>query len=458
MAENKAKVDTSEGKTGGKGWRNKKNSKSNKQPPPGSNLSEQTQPIQPKGPVKATLPKPNFSEENAKRQDKTQTKDESLFKEAIFSSERVLKPTTREIHFTPSFTGYTPTINAMYLAYKNEKRKQFSKEFPIELLRYYGACAFWLRAIGIKATTGVELTDEEDRVFQALETKKLNIPEPMYLALKALGTTSTKTGDKLVPDFPPLPHTVVNNVPGSCGVISAANHNIYEELPVIGPTIENMRQRTHGREGRQYASVFAPRNTTANKNLQGFSRIGSCREEMIQTLNDVGINANDPFINISNTGINFSVLSFVSEYLGCTETFKIMETTLLTLPETGSVAQTVMAVPVVAELTADTHAEDTYVQMQAMTAESAVAAGVSEIFGLNQTKEDFPHPEAWRGTSVWCALDFPAEQALIGQLRANRNERRNLPARYHDRVFYAAGDTASDYRLAVVNRLVHAGT
>lgn len=52
---------------------------------PASDLSRETKPIQPNKPVKSM-------ERNTERQDKIVTKEESLFKEAIFSGERVLKP------------------------------------------------------------------------------------------------------------------------------------------------------------------------------------------------------------------------------------------------------------------------------------------------------------------------------------------------------------------------------
>lgn len=257
------------GQRGGRG-RGRGNTASNSQPA----QSGPTKPIQPTQPVATALAQPQNKMKNQAKAKSAVTRDDSVFKEAVFSAERTLKPVTREIHFTPSLTGYTPLVNETFTVYRGEKRQQMGKEFPPELFRYYAACLYWLRVIGLKLSTGQTLSVAEDRVLQSFEERQLSVPEPIFLALKAIGKVTTATGDNLVPDFPELPTQVTATYPGSLGVVSTQNHNVYEEMPVIGPTIECLRQRLHGNTARLYESAFSAGPTVATTNLQGFITVG----------------------------------------------------------------------------------------------------------------------------------------------------------------------------------------
>lgn len=46
------------------------------------------------------------------------------------------------------------------------------------------------------------------------------MPEPIYLALKAIGNNKKKTGDVLAARFPEIPTTRVGELPGTLGVVS----------------------------------------------------------------------------------------------------------------------------------------------------------------------------------------------------------------------------------------------
>lgn len=301
-------------------------------PPQQPAQSGPTKPVQPAQPVAATLAPPQNKAKNQAKAKNSVIRDDSVFKEAIFSSERTLKPVTREISFTPASTGYTPLVNEAFAVYRGEKRQQMGKEFPPELFRYYTACLYWLRVIGIKLSTGQMLSVAEDRVLQSFENRKLSVPEPIFFALKAIGKIVTATGDTLVPHFPELPNQVVATYPGSLAVVNTDNHNLYEELPVIGPTIECLRQRLHGPQpnlGRVYPSQFAP----ANTNLQGFARLHHCRMEAIAFLENLNIPSPDvQFPTISQSGINYQILDAVSEYLSTTESFKIYSCGVIEMP------------------------------------------------------------------------------------------------------------------------------
>jgi hypothetical protein len=209
---------------------------------------------------------------------------------------------------------------------------------------------YWLRVLGIKHLTTQAMTDVEEKIHQALIGKSFSIPEPLFLALKAIGKVKLATGEVIVPTLPDLPCTTTKNVPGTLGIVTPENHSIYEELPVIGPTVEALLQRSKSKDRATYASVLAPKGATASVNLQGFAPLNSCKNEALATLHDLGIDADGPFRNIRNTGFNYKILDFVSEYLQTTETFKVFVTNPLTVPETGSVGQIIQAIPDVSQL------------------------------------------------------------------------------------------------------------
>lgn len=420
---------------------------------------EITPPISVNKPVRPGLPKPTMKEANQKSSDGSVTKEDSIFHESVFGAERVLKPARREIAFNPSLTGFTAIVNDAYKAYRNEKRKQVAKEFTPECLRYYSACLFWLRAIGIKSQSGEALTDAEQRVFQALEHKQFNVPEPVFLALKAIGNIKTRTGDYFNATFPELPVAQAGVVPGTLGVIDAANHSIYEEMPVVGVALEALVERVSGADPsrtRPYVSKLAPQRAAATTNLQGYTRLPACRMEAITFINDLGIEDGVYPPGIANSGIIFNVMATISEYLQGTETFKLQTLNPLTLPPTGSIGQIIQSMPQVNELDESSTAANCYVQMQSMTAESAALAGVSEVFGLNQWKVNRNIADNRRlEMSPWSCLLFTADDDIPAGYTEHRNSRRNLPERYYTRVFYAAGDYSGDYRKTVVDRLVH---
>jgi hypothetical protein len=100
------------------------------------------------------------------------------------------------------------------------------------------------------------MTDVEETIHQALIGKSFAIPEPIFLALKAIGKVKLATGEVIVPNFPDLPCTTVQSIPGTAGVITPENHNLYEELPLIGPTVEALLQRVKSKDRATYASVL----------------------------------------------------------------------------------------------------------------------------------------------------------------------------------------------------------
>jgi len=73
----------------------------------------------------------------------------------------------------------------------------------------------------------------------------------------------TRNGESLRAEFPDLPHTVTGGFPGTIGVVSERNHNIYEDYPVIGVAFEACAMRARIINGTDYESAVAIINRVA---------------------------------------------------------------------------------------------------------------------------------------------------------------------------------------------------
>lgn len=229
-------------------------------------------PTQARHPVKTpknmsrTLDPPTMKKANDESKNKAVT-NESLVTESAFVVDSGFTPKNREIEFHPSLTGWTQATDDAYAELRNDGKIQVSKELPIEAFRYYSASMFWLRAISLKLWQGQELTPQEVDLQRTFEGKTFVLPDPIHLGLKAIGKVTTKNGEVLAPTFPPTPAQAINRIPGLIGEVNTANHNIYEDYPVVGIAYQGCRERARNHETHVYESVVAPADTQANRNL-----------------------------------------------------------------------------------------------------------------------------------------------------------------------------------------------
>lgn len=195
----------------------------------------------------------------------------------------------------------------MYTELRNDKNIQVAKEFPEEAFRYYNAGLVWLRSIGLCLEFGQQLSVAEEQVQRVFAGKPLNILEPQFFGLKAVGKTKTKNGETLVPSFPDMPCTPTLTIPGGLGVVTANNHSLYEELPIMGPVYQGCVERSATPNAQDYVSVFAPAGTTANTNLQGFARLVTARQDSLSFLERMGFSRDRRPPSIARTGLSYDI-------------------------------------------------------------------------------------------------------------------------------------------------------
>lgn len=395
-------------------------------------------PTQAKFPVKVpkgmskTLDPPTMKKANDESKNKPVT-NESLVAESAFAVDSGFVARNREIEFHPSIAGWTQVVDDAYAELRNDSKVQVSKELPIEAFRYYAASTFWLRAISLKLWQGQDLTPAEVDLQRTLEGKTLVLPDPIHLGLKSVGRVTTKNGEVLAPTFPATPSAVVDRILGLLAVVDENNHNVYEDYPVVGVALPRL----------------PPTRTDANRNLQGFDTLKPVRQDCTAVLHDMGFVDGALPRTIANTGINYNALKVEPNILSRTDTFKLAEVDVFTIPSTGSLAQIIETIPTLESVDVETRASNADVTAQSYANGTTTQIGITEVFGLNAWKGTSPeHPwDSW-GCITWTPAHPPPERFV-----ESRNALRDLPPRFNDRVFYTGIVNLQDQRKMVVLRL-----
>lgn len=152
---------------------------------------------------------------------------------------------------------------------------------------------------------------------------------------------------------------------------------------------------------------------------------------------------------IANTGINYNAVKVVSNLLSKSETFKLADVDIFSIPNTGSLGQIIQTIPTNEAIDTELRASNIEVTAQSYATGTATQIGISEVFGLN----------AWKGTSEdhpwqsWSSITWTAATPPPDQFVANRNAARNLPDRFQARVFYTGIISLQDQRKMVISRL-----
>lgn len=248
----------------------------------------------------------------------------------------------------------------------------------------------------------------------------------------------------LAPLFPPTPATVLNRIPGLLGHVDAENHNVYEDYPVVGIAYQGCVERAAGVLARTYASAAAPGGAVANRNLQGFDTLKTVRQDCLAVLADMGFSEGEQLRTVANTGINYNALKLVSNILAKTDTFKIAEVDIFSIPSTGSLAQIIETVPTQDAVDTETRAANADVTAQSYANGTTTQIGISEVYGLNALKgSSDEHPwESW-SSITWTPADPP-------RFVETRYSLRDLPRRFQDRVFYTGIVNLQEQRKMVV--------
>lgn len=94
----------------------------------------------------------------------------------------------------------------------------------------------YLRLIEVKFKQGEDnLTSAENDLRKAIAEDTFNVPQPLFVCLREIGTYTDKMGKEARLEMPALPTTVVQNFGGyHANLVSIDTHCLFEEIPSQG--------------------------------------------------------------------------------------------------------------------------------------------------------------------------------------------------------------------------------
>lgn len=206
-----------------------------------------------------------------------------------------------------------------------ERDINVSALLSLEVLQYYSTAMFWMRVTSNKKRAAMEpLTPEEKGLVDLMKENVFNVPEPVTLYLKSVGTIVPMGGEHLRPIFPTLPNRSARadtTRMGYFGPLSVATHNLYEEYPCLGVMADALCALSN--DAGEYISPLSTNALTVTHNLPGYAPINHLSNKITDMLNAHGINNDQFHQTIENTGINAGLLRQISNILSNTTIFRV---------------------------------------------------------------------------------------------------------------------------------------
>lgn len=386
-----------------------------------------------KPPVLEKLPEARFQSENASKP--TPQKNEPMWADSIFGVDVALRELTPTEEFSPGFQRLPVITKEIYTNVAADDT-QVNKKFTLEMLDYYATTLLWARLIDLKAKrANVELTQTEMNFRRYFLEEEFNVPQPLYLYIKAIGEVTDKRGKKLHLVDHVLPVTRSQNKTGyHSNTINDESHNLYGEIPTLGVIGDVLQALTSADAAPVPDIPILPAGTVATRNLLGFPGvIGVRRDEIKQTLNSFGITTDRFDENVTNTRFNIQLVQYMSRLIGNMTTFRIEKVNVSKLTTDGSDVQLILSRPSTTENTADVLWRDNIVQPRTVSADSVATVGASYMTGFQVEKATI-----MESNSNWCTVAAAPQSPWVipATWIANRNERRALPNNYAiDRLF-----------------------
>lgn len=424
------------------------------EPPPPADQSQQNG-ARPNKPV-LSAPK-----HKGQQHQPTPSKDGDLLSSAVFVPDGIAAyQQSLATSFSVNYTGYVDFVDEVYR--RNELvSKDFPKSVSIETFQYYCVCMFWLRQLSIKRTRGrVPLTEIERSILDTFTPTSFVVPKPLYAYLSALGDVTSPTGEKLIYREPSLGTAVRDGVGGfvADADVDANTHILYEEIPYVGVAAHVLRASSNINLLNPFP-IPSPLGNGLNRNCLGFRLQTSVRKaQQVSILQNYGIQAGEPFPDVT-AGAAFcpDILSHVAQML--TEyfvAFDLKEFSVPNQPCTGSLAQLIPLHPT-NWIGGTQRVKDAYVVAKSLWQPEPTQLGVSVAFAFQLWKENNPNAPAVpinQRTNAWCCITATADHPIPQAWIVNRNQRRDLPARYHSDVYVSAERLRSQYVTLVIEAML----
>lgn len=312
----------------------------------------------------------------------------------------------------------------------------------------------WGRLIHLKAKRAhTQLTQTELNFRRYFTETEYNMPQPLYLYLKAIGEVTDTRGKRLHLVDHTLPVSASGNRSGyHAATIDNASHNMFEEVPTMGVSGDVLMAMTSEDAHPVPTIPILPEHTVATQNLVGFPGVlGVRKEEIKQILNSFGITTEAFSENIANTRFNSKLVLYVSDVLGKASTYRNEKVNLSNLTIDGSEVQLILSRPSTTENDQNILWRNAIIQPRTVSSDSTATVVASYYTGFQVEKEAFAN-----SNSNWCCIAAaPQTQWVIpAEWIANRNARRALPNNYAVQEFVGIFDSQEYCTTQIIRRMI----
>ncbi|KAL4710113.1 hypothetical protein ACJJTC_016515 [Scirpophaga incertulas] len=319
----------------------------------------------------------------------TPQKNTPLWADSIFGIDVAVRELETNQEITPSFARMTDIVEEVYSSIGGDDQN-LNKQVTKGMLSYYSTALLWGRLLNIKAKRGnANLSFHEQEFCKAVHQHEYNVPQPLYLFLRGIGSVKDTTGKTMYLADHRLPTTVVQGMGGyHSNAVNAATHTLYEEIPSLGVCGDYLMAEAS--EAAQPVPNFGvlPPNTRATRNFCGnLGPVGARKEEVRIALNDLGITANRFDEVIAGTRLNIRLIQRVSDYfMGC-PTFRNERVKLDALTVEGDAAQLIKTVPTNENVNPDARWTSLIIRPKSANANTVTTFGATYLMGYQLWKE-----------------------------------------------------------------------
>lgn len=397
------------------------------------------------GPVNKEIPKELPAPTKREVMQKTPQVNHNLWEEAFFAPQMNVRELETNVEFTPSFARLSDLTKEVYSHFQSEDH-MLNKSLTEAMMTYYNVSLLWARLLDIKSKRAQDvLSNTELEYMKVFTGMDWNVPQPIYLYLKAIGNVRDKTGKEIHLRDHSLP---VAQGGGRTGyhdnAINTATHNLFEELPSLGICGDVLQAQA---AGLAVATVgILAEGQVASENMTGYKDpVLITKEEVRIVLTSFGI-AGDAFeASVPDTRLNTRLVQYISDYLGKTTTYRVEKVNIQALTREGDAVQLIRCVPTTENANAATKWTHKIVRPTAANAESPATFGAAYFTGFQTSKETTGE----NNHTNWCCLtEVPAAWIL------NRNARRALPPGLSVGRFVSVSDSQVAVTNAIVRRMI----
>lgn len=403
-----------------------------------------------KGPASPEVTPPTALDKAAKP---TPPKNAPMWADAVFGIDVAVRRLNVNQEITPSFGRLPEIVDDVYSAMSGDDTN-IGKQMSKGMLMYYSTAMLWARLLDIKAKRGnTNLSFAELEFCKSVNSGEYNIPQPIYLFIKAVGEVKDASGQHVFLKDHSLPVTVVQGKGGyHSQKIDANTHVLYEEIPSLGICGDVLMAEAAEGTATPHFKVL-PAGTKATKALCGyFGDISARKEEIRILLESVGISSTAFDEVVSGTRLNILLVQRVSDYLLGSKTFRNERVKIDALTAEGDQVQLIRSVPTSENVTKAEKWTNLVIRPKSANALPTTTFGASYLTGfqLEKTPIEDDHTN-------WCPIEkatAASNWTLPATWIANRNSRRTLPTGMDVERFTSVSDSQRHRTNAIVRRMI----